>query len=173
MAAQAESSLHSVTDAYFRGRMRTAFCGIALIAVAIGVLGLLGASSLRQMLEWWINIHELFGLLLCGLVFGRYRWCVAHSRRMVLADIRGLSRHLSRIVYLLLYLVLGAGEIVGVFNCLWHGGAADFNLFGGHFRRGSNAGGFDPRDDFQLFFASGFFALIFVRVLALRLWLRS
>jgi len=39
-----------------------------LIAVAIGVLGLLGASWPRQRLEAWVNIHALFGLLLCGFI---------------------------------------------------------------------------------------------------------
>jgi hypothetical protein len=174
MAAQAERFLHSLSHARSREGMLTALYGcIAAIAVAIGVLGLLGASWPRQMLESWINIHALFGLLLCGLVFARWRWCLAHSSRMLPVDIRGLSRHLSRIVYLLLYLVLGVREIIGILNGLWHGGAVDFNLFDGRFRNGPDYAGFNPKDDFQLFFASGLFALIFVRVLVFRWWWRS
>jgi cytochrome b561 len=175
MAAHAErSSLHSLTHACSREGMLAALYGcIAAIAVAIGVLGLLGAPRLRPMLESWINIHALFGLLLCGLVFARWRWCIAHSPRMPPADSRGLSRHLSRIVYLLLYLVIGAREIIGILNSLWHGGAVDFNLFDERFRNGPDYAGFNPKDDFQLFLASGLFALIFVRVLAFRLWSRE
>jgi cytochrome b561 len=146
---------------------------VASVVVAIGVLSLLGASWPRQMLESWINIHALFKLLLCGLVFARCRCCVGHSLRTLSADIRGLSRHLSRIVYLILYVVIGVTEIIGILNSLWHGGAVDYNLFGDHIRDGPDHASWDPDDDFQLFFAAGLFALLVVRVLAYRLWLRS
>lgn len=144
----------------------------ALLAVWVGVLGLLGASWQRQALESWINIHALFGLLLCGLVLASCQWRVKHSPRMLSADVRELSRHLSRIVYLMLYVVIGVRELIIILNGIRHGGAVDFNLFDVHFRHGPDYQGFDPKDDLQLFFASGLFALIFVRVLAFRLWLR-
>jgi cytochrome b561 len=174
MAAQAERSLHSFAHAYSRERMLTALYGcVALVAVVVGVLGLLGASVPRQMLESWINIHALFGLLLCGLVISRCRWREKHSPRMLPADIRELSRHLSRIVYLLLYVVIGLRQIIGILNSIWHGGAIYFNLFDDHFRNGPDRAGWNPKDDFQLFLVTGLFALIIVRVLAFRLWLRS
>jgi hypothetical protein len=173
MAAQAERSLHFLTHACARERMLTALYGcIALVAVAIGVLGLIGASWQRQMLESWINIHALFGLLLCGLVFSRCWWRVKHSPRMLPADIRELSRNLSRIVYLLLYVVIGVRLLIGILNSIWHGGAVDFNLFDERFR-GPDYAGFDPKDDFQLFLATGLSVLIIVRVVTSRLWLRS
>jgi cytochrome b561 len=146
---------------------------IALFVVAIGVLGLFGASWPRQMLESWINIHALFGLLLCGLVLARCPRRLVRSTPMLRADIRRLSRHLSRIVYLLLYLVIGVRETVGILDSVWHGGAVDFSLLDAGFRHGADYGGVNPKDDFQLFFASGVFALIFVRVLAFKLWSRS
>src|ERR1700689_2438744 len=127
MAAQAERSLHSLAHACSREMMLTALYGcVALAAVVIGVLGLLANSWPRQMLESWINIHALFGLLLCGLVFSRARWRVKHSARMPPADIRELSRHLSRIVYLLLYVVIGVRQIISVLSSIWHGGTVDF-----------------------------------------------
>jgi len=146
--------------------------GIALAAVVIGVLGLPGTSLLRKSFESWMDIHALFGLLLCCLVFARYRECVPHSSRLSSAEIRRLSRHLSCLVYLLLYTVLAARQIIGIFNSAWHGGAVDFNLLDPHFRRGPDHAGWNPNDDFQLFLATGLLALIFVRVLAFRLWLR-
>jgi cytochrome b561 len=146
-------------------------CGAPLI-VAIGVVGLLGSSWPRRMLESWINIHALFGLLLCGLVFARCRWRVGHSPAMLADDIRGLSRHLSRIVYLILYSVIGAREIIYILNSLWHDGAVNFNLFDQHIRNGPDHASWNPKDDFQLLLASGLFALVFVRVLAYGLWLR-
>jgi cytochrome b561 len=173
MAVQAERSLNSFAHACSWQRMLTAFYGCAaLLVAAIGVLGLLHGSWLRQMLEYWINIHVLFGLLLCGLVFARCRWRVKHSPRMLPADIRELSRHLSRIVYLLLYVVIGVRQIIGILNSNWHGGAVDFNLFDQRFR-GPDYAGFNPKDDFQLFLATGLFVLIIVRAVAFGLWLRS
>jgi hypothetical protein len=130
------------------------------VAVVIGVLGLLGASWPRQMLESWINIHALFGLLLAGWVFSRYRSRLTHPPRMLRADIHRLSRHLSRIVYLLLFLVIGVTEIIGMVGGLWHGSETG---------QGTGYPGFDPTDDFQSFFASGLFALVVVRVLAFAL----
>jgi cytochrome b561 len=173
MAAQAERSLHFLAHACSRERMLTALYGcIALVAVVIGVLGLIGASWPRQMLESWINIHALFGLLLCGLVFSRCWWRVKHSPRMLPADIRELSRHLSRIVYLLLYSVVGLSQLISILDSIWHVGAVGFNLFDQRFR-GPDYAGFNPKDDFQLFLATGFCVLIVVRVVAFRLWLRS
>jgi len=138
--------------------------GIALVAVVIGVLGLLGAS---------LPVHALFGVLLCGLVFARYRWCIQNSTDVSPADFRRLSRHLSHIVYVLLYVVLAVRQIIGLVNSVWHGGAVDFNLFDQHFRNGPDYAGWNPRDDFQLFLATGLLVLIIIRVFAFRLWLRS
>jgi cytochrome b561 len=174
MAAQAEPFLHPLVLACSRQRMLMALYGCAALLVAtIGVLGLLDGSWLRQMLESWINIHALFGLLLCGLVLARYQWRVNHSPQLPQADIRELSRHLSRIVYLLLYVVVGVRQSIGIINSIWHGNAVDFNLFDDHFRTGPDRAGWNPKDDFQLFLATGLFVLIFVRVLAFRLWLRA
>jgi cytochrome b561 len=174
MAAQAEPSLNPLALAWSRQRMPAALYGCAaLLVAAIGVLGLLDGSWLRQMLESWINIHALFGLLLCSLVLTRYQWHVRHSPGMLPTDIRELSRHLSRIVYLLLYVVIGARQSIGIINSIWHGTAVDFNLFDDRFRNGPDRAGWNPKDDFQLFLATGLFALIIIRVLAFRLWLRA
>jgi cytochrome b561 len=173
MAAQAVRSLDLLALACARERILSALHGcVAVVTVAIGVLGLLADSWPRQMLESWINIHALFALLLCGLVLSRCGWRVRHSPRMLPADIRELSRQLSRIVYLLLYVVIGARQIMGILASSWHGSAVEFNLFDARFR-GPDYAGFNPKDDFQLFLASGLTVLIIVRVLVFGLWLRS
>jgi cytochrome b561 len=174
MAAQAQPSLNPFALACSRHRMLIAFYGCAALLVAtIGVLGLLDGSWLRQMIDSWINIHALFGMLLCGLVLARYRWRVRHSPRMLPADIRELSRHLSHIVYLLLYVVIGVRQSIGIISSIWLGHAVDFNLFDDRFRNGPDRAGWNPKDDFQLFLATGLFVLMIVRVLAFRLWLRA
>jgi cytochrome b561 len=174
MDAQIDLSLHRFARAWSREKMLAALHGcIALVTVAVGVLGLPGDSWLKQMLGSSIAIHALYGFLLCGLVLVRCQWRVQRSPRMLPGDIRELSRHLSHTVYVMLYVVLGVREAIGIYNVLRHGGPADFNLFDPRFRGGPDHAGFDPRDDFQLFVASGFFALLFVRVLAFTLWSRS
>jgi len=171
MSAQADHSLPVFAQACARERTLAALYGCyALATVAIGVLGLFGDSWSRQAIECCINVHALFALLLCGLVLARYRWLVERSPRMRSAEVRALSRHLSRIVYLFLYVVIGMRELVRILNSLWHGGPVDFDLFEDGFSHGRDYGDFDPKDDFQLFFASGLFALIFVRALAYTLW---
>jgi cytochrome b561 len=107
------------------------------------------------------------------LVLARFRWRVKHSPGMRAADIRELSRHLSRLVYLSLYVVIGVRQCIGIASSLWHGGAVDFNLFDDRFRNGPDRAGFNPKDDFQLFLASVFAVLALIRVLAFGLWLRS
>jgi cytochrome b561 len=174
MAAQAERFPTSLARACCRDEvLKTLYGCIAVAAVAIGVLGLLHGSWPTQVLDSRNYVHVLFALLLCGLVFARFRWHVKHSPPMLPADIHGLTRHLSRIVYLSLYAVIGVRETVGIVSSLWHGGSVDFNLFDPRFRNGPDYAGFNPRDDFQLFIASGLVALVFVRILTCRLWFRS
>jgi cytochrome b561 len=172
MAAQTERSLN-FAHARAPERVLTAlYICTAIVVVFIGVLGLLGASGLRQMLESWVNIHALFALLLCGLVLARCSWSIKHSTSMSPTGIRQLSRHLARTIYLLLYVVIGVRELIAILHNVWHGGVLDFRVFDERFR-GPDYASFNPKDDFQLFLASGFIVLIFLRVLTFILWLRS
>jgi cytochrome b561 len=124
------------------------------------------------MVESWINIHLLFGLLLCGWIMIRYQRRVSQSPSMLPADVRGLSRQMSRIVYCVLYGVIGLKQSINIVSSLWHGGAVDFSLFDASLRHGPDTKVFDLHDDFQLFLASGLVPLVIVRVMAFRLWLR-
>jgi cytochrome b561 len=172
MAAQAERSLRTFADTCAREKGIIALYGcIALATVVVGVSGLLDTSRLRLMPGLWL--HALFAVLLCGLVLARWWWCIGHSAQMLPVDVRQLARHLSRSVYLCLYLVIGVREVVGIVYSLWHGAAVDFNLFDPRFRQGPDSSTFNAKDDFQLFFASGLFALMFVRILVFGPWYRS
>ena len=139
---------------------------LAMLALAVGVLGLLDASWPRKLLESRINIHALFGLLLGGMVLARYQWCVEHSPWMLSTDSRELSRHLSRNVYLLLYVVIGVTLGIHLVDSIWHGRAIDFNPFDERSRNGPDSKESGSKADFQQFFVAGLFALAFVRVLA-------
>jgi len=135
----------------------------AIMVAGVGVLGLERASWLRHLVETWINIHVLFGLLLCGLVLVRHQWIIRYSPRLR-DDIRALSRHLSRIVYLMLYLVFGASQGISLVNCMLHGGSLDFTLFDERLRNDGGSQVIDPHHDYHMILLSGGIALAMVRV---------
>jgi cytochrome b561 len=174
MATKADRFLNQLAGDYSPERMIIPAYGfVTLLVIVIGVVGLFKTVWPRQLLESWINIHILFGLLLCGLVLSRCQWRLKQAPHLLPGETRELSRHLSRIVYLVLFVVIGARQSIGILGSLWHGGAVDFNLFDERFRNGPDTRAFDPKDDFQQFVASGLVALGVVRVVAFRLWLRA
>jgi len=172
MATHAELSLLALRKSYSRIWIYAPEAGIALFVLVVGTAGLMAPSWPRQWVDSWINIHLLFGLLLCSWVVIRFQWCVGESLSFSPCDVRGLSRQLSRIVYCVLFGVLGLKQSISIVNSLWHGGAPDWSLFGERFRHGPDTEYFDFNDDFQLFLASGLIPLVIVRVMAFRLWLR-
>ena len=84
-----------------------------------------------------------------------------------------MSRHLYRIVYVFLYLVLAVRLCIAIVHSLWYGGAMDFDLFNQRLPRGPDSGDFDAKDDVQLLVVSCLLALAFARVLAARMRRRS
>ncbi len=169
MAAQARHFPYFSRGVGSRQSLRWAlYGGAAIIVAAVGVLSLISASAARRFIESWIDIHVLFGLLLGSLVFARFRWRLTHSPGLQPSDIRKLSRHLSHLVYLMLYVVIGARLGIGVLDFLWHGGASGF---GPSATLSIGVRPF-PTGDYQLFFASGLCVLVAVRVLAGRLGVR-
>jgi cytochrome b561 len=146
--------------------------GLALLLLVIGTAGLMTPSWPRQRVDSWINIHLLFGLLLSSWVVVRFQRSVRVSPCLLPADVRGLSRELSRIVYCVLYGVIGLTLGIGIVSSLWHGAAVDFSLFSASLRHGPDTADFDLHDDFPQFLASGLMPLVIVRVMAFRLWLR-
>jgi hypothetical protein len=133
-------------------------CGLASLAVVSGVVGLLDGPWTRQILGSRVGIDALFGLLLCALVavrFHRRLHCAAPASQ---SDIRELSRELSRMVYLSLYVVIALRQIVGFADWSWNGGTMDF----GKLSDGA----------LQTVVAFGIAGLLFIRVLAFGTWLR-
>ena len=172
MAAQVDHSLLPARKPYSRVRIYAPEAGAAVLVVGIGTAGLIAHSWPRQMLEAWINIHLLFGLLLCGWLMIRYQRHVSQSPSMLPADVRGLSRQLSHTVYCVLYGVIGLKYGIGLVSSIYHGGAADFSLFVESLRHGPDTEHFDLHDDCQMFLASGLVPLVIVRVMTFRLWTR-
>jgi cytochrome b561 len=164
MAARAEWPPHSLRNSYPQERWRLAlFVCAAMMVAAVGVLGLDRVSSLRQSIESWINIHVLFGLLLCGLVLARYRWIIRYSPHLQ-EDIRELSRQLSRVVYLMLYVVIGVRLGMSLVNWIWHGGPLDLTPFDEGLRNDDDSRVFNPHHDYHMILLSAGIALAMVRV---------
>jgi hypothetical protein len=102
---------------------------------------------------------ELFALLLAGLIAVRFRRWLKYSPPVSAADIRLFSRRLSRTVYLLLYLIIGAEQIVNIVGRLKDEGMAPPDL-----------AMLKPTN--QVFLLYGLIALVLIRVLAYLTWRR-
>jgi cytochrome b561 len=164
MAARAECPPHSLRNSHPQERRRLAlFVCAAIMVAAVGVLGLEKASWLRQLVESWINIHLLFGLLLCGLVLVRYQWFIRDAPHLH-EDIRELSRHLSRIVYLMLYAVIGVRLGISLLNWIWHGGSLDLTVLDEGLRNDDDSRVINPHHDYHMILLSGGITLGMVRV---------
>jgi hypothetical protein len=131
-------------------------CGLASLALLFGLLGLLDGSWSERIPGSRGGLHALFGLLLCSLVAVRFHrrlnWATPASQ----SDIRELSRELSRMVYLSLYVVIGLRQIVCLAEWSWHGGIVEF--------------GRSSEGDLQIVVTYGIVGLLFIRVLAFGAW---
>ena len=91
---------------------RALHSGLALPVLAVGLFGLLHDSRLIP-LRHPGSLHALFGALLLLFVGACFCRHVRRTPRMPPADIREFSRHLSRTVYLLLYVLMFLDLIIG------------------------------------------------------------
>jgi cytochrome b561 len=153
------------------GQVVALYWGMAVLAVLVGIFGLVRDSWLATALMSRSGVHALFGLLLVGLVIARFYWWLKHTPPAQNADIRRFSRQLSRLVYLVLFLVIGAKQITGIVNFMWHGGILDFGLL----LNSDNArdlGIYKSTADFRAILVCGLIALALIRGLAFWTWLR-
>ena len=162
MLADVDSALTSSHPTHHGAERDTAlYSTLGGLAVLVGVLGLLPDSWLAGVLQPKTAIHALFGLLLWGLVVVRFRWWLKYSPPAHAVDIRQFSRQLSRMVYLILYLVTGAMEIINVAGALQ-----------GDPHPARNLAILRPTPDGQAFLIGGLIALVAIRVLAFWSWRR-
>ena len=133
-------------------------CGLASLVVLFGVLGLLDGSWVKQIVGPRVNVYAIFGLFLCTLVAVRFHRGLQCAAPIYQTDIRDLSRELSRMVYLSLYMVIGIRQIIGLAYWLRPVGALEF-------------GKFAAAEDIQAVVAYGLAGLLLIRVLAFGFWL--
>jgi cytochrome b561 len=133
---------------------------LGVIVVLVGILGTLDHSGIRRVVPSWINLHAFFGAALFALVVARLQWCLASRPPSGAAEVRELTRHLSRIVYLLLYLLTGARVVVNIVN---------FFLSSEPVCRSPQCIILQPSDDWDAILAYSIGVLIAIRVMIL--WL--
>jgi cytochrome b561 len=147
------------------------YWGVAVLAVMVGVFGLVRDSWLAIAPTSRSCVHALFALLLAGLVIARFLWWLKHSPPAQKADIRRFSRQLSRLIYLVLYLVIGTQQIIVIVNFMWHGGTLDFGLLLDN-DSVQDLGIYKSTADFRAILVCGLIALALIRGLAFWTWLR-
>ena len=133
-------------------------CGLASLVILFGVLGLLDEPWIKQILGSRVNVHAMFGLFLCSLVAVRFHRRLKCAAPMLQTGMRDLSRELSRMVYLSLYMVIGVRQIIGLAEWLRPGGVLE-------------SGKFAADEDLQAIVAYGLVGLLLIRVLAFGFWL--
>ena len=92
----------------------TLHSNLALLVIAVGVLGLIHDARTNSAPASWLNLHALFGVLLWVSVVARFWQRLRQSPRMLPADIRAFCRHVSRRVYLSLYTLLLVDLMFGI-----------------------------------------------------------
>jgi hypothetical protein len=98
-------------------------------------------------------------LIIVGLLAAKFHWWLKCSAPVSAADIRLFSRRLSRMVYLVLYLIIGVQQIANIVGRLQNNGVA-----------GQGLGMLKPTS--QVFLLHGLLALVLIRVLAYLTWRR-
>ena len=141
----------------------------ATTVVAVGVAGLSASCWLRKVTEPWVNIHLLFCLLLSGWLISHAHMRVRQLRLVHPSDVDLMSRHISRLAYLVMYAVVGTKMCFGLVAAA---GSGSFAPTDEPFFTHPVSGLFDPNDDYQMFLASGLIALVVVRAMVRRLRLR-
>jgi cytochrome b561 len=91
----------------------------AFLICTVGIVGLVHDSWPTSVRVQWLNLHAVFGLLLWIMVVAQFQQ--ARSDGLVHgADLHSIGRQLSRTVYLLLYVVFGASQLVRFAVFLWN-----------------------------------------------------
>jgi cytochrome b561 len=123
---------------------------------AIGIAALLRDSWPGALYLPRVNLHAIFGALLWLVVVAQFRRASLTGPALGGAEVHELSRRLSRRVYLLLYVLFGASQLVRIAAIFWNSGTQ---------------GGLHPAiltspENLRDFLAYGVFALLTIHVLA-------
>jgi cytochrome b561 len=97
------------------------YWNLAIPISMAGIAGLVHDSWPQSVLGTWSHLHAVYGLLLCAMVVAEFQRRVRSSGRQA-ADTRAVSRQLARSVYLLLYVLFAASQLIAVIVFCWNRG---------------------------------------------------
>jgi cytochrome b561 len=123
---------------------------------AVGIAGLLRDSWPGALYLPRINLHAIFGALLWILMVAQFRQASLTGPALCGASVHELSRGLSRRVYLLLYVLFGASQLVRIAAILWNSGT----------QGGLHPAILTPPENLRDYLAYGVFALLTIHILA-------
>jgi cytochrome b561 len=145
---------------------------MTIVIIFVGACGLLHDTGTAPAGESWLNMSAAFGmpaafgLLLCASIIARFCWAMSRPALVPPTDIKAFTRHQSRMVYLMLYCLMGIKEGGAVATSLWHGQAPDFGWLQGNPGATIDHAMYAPVEGFRVYLAYGVFALILIRILA-------
>ena len=128
----------------------------ALLVCAVGIAGLVRDSWPGTVQGSWIHLHAVFGLLLWITVVAQFQQRARAPSLMHGANFDSSCRQLSRGVYLLLYVLFGADQIIRAGVLLWNA-----ETFGA-----SHPAIVQPPENLRDYLAYGVLALLTIRALA-------
>ena len=123
---------------------------------AIGIAGLLRDSWPGAPYLTSVNLHAIFGAALWLLVVAQFRHGSLAATDLNGAGVREFSRGLSRRVYLLLYVLFGASQLLHIAAIFWNGGA----------QGALHPAILMPPENLRDYLAYGVFALLTIQLLA-------
>lgn len=128
---------------------------LALAACAVGTTSVLRDAWPKAMHWSFVDLHAVFGVLLCLMVVAQF-----HAANLRAVPLSGLILHafcrgLTRLVFLMLYLLFGMHEMVHVVATLWNKG-----MYGN-----AHPAILQPPESLRDYLAYGVVALIIIRVL--------
>jgi hypothetical protein len=126
------------------------------VPLAIGIASLLRDSWPGAPYLPGVNLHAIFGAVLWLLVVAQFRHRGVAGAALNGAGVHEFSRGLSRRVYLLLYVLFGASQLVRVAAVLWNGGAQGV----------LHPAMLMPPENLRDYLAYGVFALLSIQLLA-------
>ena len=128
---------------------------VTLLVCAVGIAGLVRDSWPGAVQGSWIHLHAVFGVLLWIMVVAQLQRARA-TGLMHGANFDSSCRQLSRAVYLLLYVLFGADQIIRAGVLLWNR-----ETFGA-----SHPAVVQPPENLRDYLAYGVLALLTIRTLA-------
>jgi cytochrome b561 len=93
---------------------------LPLLVCTVGIAGLLHDSWPTPELRPWINLHAVFGLLLWIMVVAQFEQGARSPSLLQQANFQVLCRQLSRVVYILLYILFGANQLIRCGVIFWN-----------------------------------------------------